>query len=125
MEECVRRGSQKLYVLKKLRPLISKEEVLKVCDSLIGSSIYFAAPILLGVGSREKEAIDRLYRRCHKICCCRDQLCENYYHFNKRVEELSVRIFLNIEGDDENVLRDITPSRLRYLGKWCATSMQY
>ena len=59
---------QRMYILRRLRPIFTKDELLLVYFNLIRTLIEYACPVFVGLSSSDSLRLKRLQNRCLRIC---------------------------------------------------------
>ena len=101
----IKKASQRLYVIRILKPLLSHDRLVMVFHSLIQSLLDYASPVFLNAGSSLDSSFHSLCRRAFRIShgphhCSSCSLINVY---NRRLS-LSMKLFKGILSSPSHVL---------------------
>ena len=63
------RASQRLYIIRIIRNILPKKRIIELCNSLVLSRAFYAAPLLYTANKTEQLLFERFVRRCHRVVC--------------------------------------------------------
>jgi len=109
----VKKLSQRLYVLRILKPVMSHDNLVLVFNAIILSVIDYACPVFLNCSTRLNLKLLRVCKRAFRIIHGYDvSTCPhcNMLDIENRRNELSMRIFKTALFSDHHILHDILPS---------------
>ena len=105
-------ASRRLYALRVLKPTLTKHQMIEVFNSLVRSHFEYCAPLLLGMSSANKNKLERVQKRFHRLICgkaCSEPCLTSP---NERRKLLSLR-FLQKALKSGHVLHHHLPHRLK------------
>lgn len=113
------RVAQRLHIIRKLKPMLSYDELHLVYTSIIRSLIEYCSPVFVGLTRKLDERLRKVDRRAHRImanfvpeavrnpCDCTPMIT------TERRLAISKKLFMFIESKD-HILRSLLPQRLHY-----------
>ena len=113
-----KKASQRLHIIRRLKPLLPKHELHLVYVCLIRSLLEYASPVFVGLNKKLQDLLVKIDKRAHRmmsncpfpydlsICDCSDQTL-----LERRILA-SVRLFRSIERNANNLLRPCLPVTL-------------
>jgi hypothetical protein len=72
IRSALNRASQRIYVIRIVRSILSKKKVKELCNSLVLSRAFYAAPLLYSANKTDQMLLERFVRRCHRVVCNSD-----------------------------------------------------
>lgn len=67
IDSIVKRVSQRLYVLRQLKEVVPRSELLSVCNDFVRSVLE--SSMFVGLSTINATKFDRIQRRCHRLLC--------------------------------------------------------
>jgi len=122
-----KKASQRLFVLRKLKGLLYKSELLRTHNNFVLSLLEYCAPLFLGISSENSSKLERVQRRAHKIICGLECSCDQFPPLSERRKHLALKCFLAMQQDDNILNRlfpDFLPSGKRLIVPFCRTSLR-
>ena len=133
IEYVCKKSAQRLHILRKLRDLISFDELHLVYISLIRSLLEYASPVFVGLNKKLSKRLEKTDKRAHRImngcfagpynaCSCRP------HNIHNRRIAVSESLFRSIEDSASHPLLSCVPIRLSKSGKLlipCAKYVKY
>ena len=133
IEYVCKKSAQHLHILRKLRDLISFDELHLVYISLIRSLLEYASPVFVGLNKKLSKRLEKTDKRAHRImngcfagpynaCSCRP------HNIHNRRIAVSESLFRSIEDSASHPLLSCVPIRLSKSGKLlipCAKYVKY
>lgn len=123
--------SRRLHILRKLRSLISRQELHRVFEALIQSSMDYACPTFVGLNKSQSQTLNRVVKRAHRImssCESDDFSSQSSNSCTCCIHDLQERRFLlcrrlwrKIEDTPGHLLKDFIPPKLPRSQKYCLT----
>jgi len=109
-------ANQRLHLIRNLKTMISQHELHEVYVSVIRALLEYACPIFVGIKNKYSKELEKIDRRAHKIifglnneeCSCEKTMLA------KRRNNVSKKLFLNIENTPDHVLHNRIPKHLKY-----------
>jgi len=115
-----KRASQRLFVLRKLKRLLHKFELVGVHNNFILSLLEYCAPVFLGLSTENSKKLEKLQRRSHKIVCGPECRCDRFPLLADRRKQLALKCLV------DHILHRLYPHHLpsgrRLLFPFCRTS---
>ena len=110
----IKRISQRLYLLRTLRPSISHCALHYVFNSLICSIVEYAAPLFCIPDKHIIVQIERFYKRCFKIMNCKQTNCTlQSTTISVRFELLTLKFLSKVENIS-NKIHYVLPTKHKY-----------
>jgi hypothetical protein len=124
ISDTCKKSSQRIYILRTLKPLVSIKELYVVFDALILSILRYSAPLFIGVNNTCMSMYKKFLKRCHRVLCnCTNNNCVFLCDANALIGEASVRFFNKIKDDPSHPLHKYIPTVLprsqKYFIKFC------
>ena len=114
-----KKASQRMYILRTLKPLVSKNELVVVFDALIMSIIRYSAPLFICLNKNCISLMNRILGRCHRIICnCTCYDCDFMRDASAVILEASCRFFNKIKCDVSHPLYKYMPKTLPRTNKF-------
>jgi len=126
INEIVKRCSSRLYLLRKVAPILDKKHKITLYCGLIQSIIDYGCPVYGKLKLKHKQKFDRIIKRAHFIICQKtcDKECLTY--FSTRQQQLSTKLFAHIESNKNHILHHFIPAKLprtkQYTEEYAKTS---
>ncbi len=108
----VKKLSQRLYVLRILKPVMSHNNLVLVFNAIILSVIDYACPVFLNCGTRLNDKLVKICKRAFRIIHGYDvKNCPNcnMLDIEDRRKKLSLKLFRTALFSDDHMLHDIMP----------------
>ena len=108
----VKKLSQRLYVLRILKTLLSHDQLVNVFYAIIQSLMDYASPVFMNAGSSLDATLMSICKRAFKIIHGPDTQCSqcNFIDVYERRVMLSMRLFRNAFSSESHVLHHLLPS---------------
>ena len=107
-----KKASQRVFVLKKLKNLLTPSDLIKVYNVLILSILEYNCQVMVGMPKKNIKCMEKLRKRCHRIICGSDCRCSAFTCIRDRIDQHALKLFTNITTDTCNLLHTLTPQRL-------------
>jgi hypothetical protein len=107
----IKKASQQIYILKKLRTLLPSNELVKIYNAVILSVIEYCAPVMVGMSKRNSDRIERIRRRCHRVVCGNECQCNAFETISVRRLKQAIKFFQSMTLS-HNLLNPLIPSKL-------------
>ena len=127
----LKRISQRLFLLRTLRPIVSHVDLHLVFNSLICSVVEYAAPLFCLPDKHIITLLERFYNRCFNImncnmCACFSETCK--LSLTERFKLLTLNFLRKVENP-VNRINYVLPKRLKFTGNFniphhCTTRRQ-
>ena len=114
----LRFSSQRLYVIRTLKPLMSKERLIMVYKSIVLSLILYAAPLFAWLPKRTEEKIEKFQRRVHRLICEKQCDCNHFRKVSSVRESKACSFLLKCECTQHHPLHALVPTRLPRSGQF-------
>jgi hypothetical protein len=119
-----KKASQRLFVLRKLKHLVGRRDLLKIYKALIMSIFDYCCPLFVGINKQEEDKIDSLTKRCHRIICGHECKCDILTPLGTRRNHLALKIFKKMTTPDHilhHLLPEVLPRTTHYSIPYCRT----
>jgi hypothetical protein len=114
----VRCASKRLYALRVLRPILTKNDLKNVYQSLIRSLIEYCAPVFIGLSIHNCELLRKLQNRAHRIICNADCKCQIFEDLSSRRKASAVSFLRKIEKFPDHPLHSLRPCKSSRSGRY-------
>ena len=125
IDQTCRRASQRLYIIRKLKPLVSRENLLQIYNSLIVGIFDYCSPLLIGMNQQDDRKIESLRKRCHRIICSPDCRCDLLKSLTTRRNTFALKVFKQM-ANSNHILHHLIPEQLprsnTYRMPYCKTN---
>lgn len=113
VDQIVKKCSSRLYLLRKLKPLLPKKDMITVFYAIIQSIIDYSSPAFAKLPAYLEHKLNVITRRAHYIIC--GHSCQNNCLSSPQDRRLanSVKLFKKAESNSNHILQEIMPHRLR------------
>ena len=71
-------ASQRLYVIRVLKSILPREQLIVVYHSLISSIFLYASPLFVSLPQSLSYKIDKFQNRAHRVICGKNCKCSNF-----------------------------------------------
>ena len=106
----IRNASRRLYVLRVLRNISSRNELISVYNATVRSCIEYASPLFIGLAKESSKKLERIQKRFHRLLCgpdCREACLEP---LNARRFAAAVKFFVQT-NDPSHILHHLCPKK--------------
>ena len=103
-----RDASRRIYVLRQLKPYLTKPLLIQVYGALIRSSLEYCNAAFVGLSAGDAEQLEKVQRRCHRIICGSHCQCTSFTPLHERRTQHAMNIFRNI-SNPQHILHDLYP----------------
>ena len=110
-ETVVKFASKRLFCLRVLRPLLSKNDLKTVYQSLIRTLIEYCNPLFVGMTNRNREYLRKFQQRAHRIICDRGCDCEIFEDLSSRRLTSAIKYFRKVEQLVHHPLHHLCPTK--------------
>ena len=111
--------AQRIYILRTVRPLVSRNDLYRIFEGLVVSLLMYSAPLFVGLDSSNYKIINRVLRRCHYVICdCSVNDCAFIYDIRSQIERYAIKFFSNCENNTNHPLHCQIPHRLPHSNKY-------
>lgn len=121
-----RKASQRIFILKRLKTLLTRQNLAQVYNALILSILEYSSPVMVGMSTKNANALEKVRKRCHRLICGADCQCDAFTCLRDRRDHHALKLFTSITKDTQNLLYPIVPNRLprsqRFAFEFCRTS---
>ena len=114
-----KKAARNIYLLKVLKPLLTKKELILVYQSCILSILDYSSSLYIHLPHHLSQKIDKLARRCHSIICYFGCKCSQFIIPSAIRIQRAVNLFRKASKDPEHPLHPIIPSKLPKTKKFC------
>jgi hypothetical protein len=103
------RASRKLYAIKLIRNIMSKESCIKVYYGIIRSILEYCGPLFVGISKSNSNVLESIQRRAHIIICGRHCTCTNFPLLQFRRIQHSIKLYNSAFSNPNHPLHFIIP----------------
>lgn len=117
IDEMYRKANQRFHVLKQIKPLVSAEDLHKIYEAYIRSILDYCSPAFVKLNRCLNDRLQKVDNRAHRIIFHEDQnrTCPcTKNNIATRREQMSLKLFFNIEKNKSHPLHSLIPKRLKY-----------
>ena len=105
------KASQRLFVLRRLKPFLCKEDLVHLYCAFVMSSLEFCNPLFVGISEQNSNKIEKIRRKSHRIICGSDCVSECLTPLKER-RYSQAKIAFNMMEHPNHILHDLFPDRL-------------
>ena len=106
----VRKASSRLYTLRILRPLLSRENLHQIYCGLIRSLLEYSSPLFIGMLLKDRSRLDRLQQRAHNLICSFGCTCSLMSPLDDRRMHATCKLISDCTSPD-SLLHDLCPPK--------------
>ena len=115
-ESFLRLAAQRLYVLRILKPLLSKEQLASVYNSLIVSLFLYCAPLFISLPQNISQKLEKFNKRVHSLICGKCCKCPLFPPISSLRERRARKFFMLCEAVVSHPLHELVPKRMKNSG---------
>ena len=105
-------ASRKLYALRTLRPLLSRDDLKAVYISLIRPILEYASTVFPDLPRFLEERVNRIQVRAHRIICSHSHCqCNSFESLRSRRISSAIRLFIIAFTHENHILHNIIPPK--------------
>ena len=112
IDAIVKLCSSRLHLLRVLKSIVNKQELIVVYKSLIVSVLTYAAPVFVGLSSELSKRVEKVQRRAHRIICGSRCLCSMFPPIHEILFQQAVQLLRTAEESQFHPLHRLVPQRL-------------
>ena len=112
VERVIRTCSSRLYLLRRLKPILSKSDLIIVYQAVIVSVLLYAAPLFVGLSVTLSEGLEIIRKRAHRIVCGCFCECGMFPRIEDLRQAQSLKLLCHAELDTSHPLHRLVPDRL-------------
>lgn len=115
IKKVVKKCNQRFFILRKLKHLITPDELNSVYTAIIRSVLEYASPCFVGLAKGLERRLERIERRALKLIYA-DKSDDNVFssQLKSRRETASKKLFLKIATNKHHILHKNIPKRLKF-----------
>jgi len=117
IDEITKRCCSNLYLLRKLKPILTKENLIQIYYGLIDSIINFSSASFVFLPQHLSDQLECIKKRAHKIICPRKCNCSLLPTPSERRKKYALKLFNSMQ-DPSHILHALIPNRLKYTGHY-------
>ena len=118
-EKVMRLCSQRLYVIRVLKSVLTKSTLIRVYHSLITSLLLYAAPLFSWLPATVDNKLEKFQKRSHRIICGWSCACADFPPLRSVRESRAFLYLPKCEAFKEHPLHHIVPNCLPRSGDFC------
>jgi hypothetical protein len=112
-------ASQRLYVIRKLKSVLSEKELTTVYHSLISSLFLYASPLFMSMSSSASNKIEMFQNRAHRVICGKNCVCTNFPPLQSVRSKRATSFFGKCQSFSCHPLHHLVPSRMPRSSHFC------
>ena len=112
MTQLCKKACQRLYVIKRLKKLLNKTELILIYNATILSILEYNGPLLVGLNKKCTDKIEKVRRRAHRVICGIDCRCQSFTPIQLRRNVAALKVFRKMM-EPENLLYFLIPPNLQ------------
>ena len=112
IERVIRTCSSRLYLLRRLKPILSKCDLIIVYQAVIVSVLLYAAPLFVGLSVTLSECLEIIRKRAHRIVCGSFCECDKFLKIADLRQQQSLKLLRQAELNTNHPLHRLVPDRL-------------
>ena len=113
VEAMVKRASQKCFLLRNLKQVLSKKDLLNIYNAFILSSLEYCSGLLVGLTTRDTEKLEKVRRKCHRIICGSNCTCDSFSPLFVRRYHHALNIIKSMQ-QPHHILHSLLPPTLTH-----------
>ena len=121
VDAIVKKASQRLHILRMIKPHVQLQELHQVYAALICSLADYCCPVFLKLPAKLTKSLQLIEKRAHRIIYGRngERQCGCLLDgFERRRIELAGRLFIRIRRSEDHVLFPLMPKLLPHNNHW-------
>jgi hypothetical protein len=112
------KAGQRIFILKTVRPILERAELLKIFNGLILSVTAYSAPLLISLDRDSINKLQKIAKRCHYIICgCDETVCKYLCNIFDVIKTQSLKLFRKCTNATHPLHHKI-PNKLTHTGKY-------
>jgi len=111
IESVCRKASSRLFIVRRLKEFMSKDDLFLVYKGFIQSILEYNAPLMAGLNVKYSEKLERLQKRAHRLICGRNCECDAFIPLSVRRDRCALKTFLRMQQED-HILHHLFPQFL-------------
>ncbi len=106
-------ASRRIYVLKQLKRIdsVTKKDLIQVYQLFILSVLEYNSALFTGLTADNKNMLEKIGKRCHRIICGPNCVCPDFPKLNDRRSEKVLKVFNQMQHP-HHILHHLLPHRL-------------
>ena len=109
-------SSQRLYVIRILKPILSTDHLCLAYKSLILSILLYAAPLFAFLPQNICQKLEKFNRRVHRIICSKACDCDRFPPLSSLRLSRAMNFFMKCHLNDKHLLHSFVPQRMQFSG---------
>jgi len=109
-------SSQRLYIIRILKPFLSTDQLCLVYKSIIVSLLLYAAPLFASLPQNVSQKLEKFNRRVHRLICGEACECNRFPCLSSLRVARATNFFIKCESLEDHPLHSFIPHRMRYSG---------
>ena len=105
----LKRASSRMYIIRCLRNVLTRVELIRVYHAIITSLFLYASPVYGCVPTTLLAKLDSFQKRAHKLVCGEDCLCPLFPPSGDRFRDAGLKLLHHCEAFDHHPLHARTP----------------
>jgi len=125
IDTVIARCNRNLYLLRKLKTVLTKKDLIKIYYGLIESLQIYSCPSFLALPQCLSNKLNSVTQRAHKIICGESCKCNVLLSPQERRKQIALKLFYQLQ-DPNHILHSLMPKRHTYSQKYimpkCSTT---
>ena len=126
LSDIVKRASRRLFIVRCLRRILSREELIMVYHSLVTSLFLYASPVFGNAPQSFFVKLENFQKRAHKLICGSSCKCEGFPKLSDVYTEAGIKFLRSCHVNKDHPLHNFIPECLPLTGHYrlpyCATT---
>jgi len=106
-----KKAGQRLYILRKMKMLVEKTDLLKIYHAIILGVVEFNNPVYVGINLKNAQKLEKIRKRCHRIICNKECKCNLLESISTRRRIQALNAFKKMMNSD-HILHNLIPTLL-------------
>lgn len=126
ISDVIKRVSQRLFIIRCLKDVLSRKELIIVYHAIITSLLMYASPTYGNLPKGLLCKLEQFHKRAHRLICGNDCNCDSFHSISSLFIERGLSFLYCCENHSSHPLHHLVPERLPRTGKlklsYCMTS---
>ena len=112
IDNICRKANQRLYIIRKMKSIAKKTDLLKIYYNIILSILEYNSPLFIGMNLKEQDKLEKVRKRCHRIICGFNCNCDLFTTLRERRNTQAMKVFQQMT-QSEHILHHLIPPRMK------------
>ena len=115
-----KRAASRIFIIKQLKPLLDKHDLVLIYNNCIRSILEYAAPLFAGLNSSNAAILENVQNYCHRIICGTSRCsCSHFVPLFYRRVIIGLKLFDSLVNNADHPLHHLRPRVLQHSGMFC------